>query len=239
MAKRKGAAPSPSSSSSAQISSAPKSAQISISSPLLYIVCLFCFWPRSKDNEVDTLPPFVIRNLANPVEKPNFRLNNHNWQLWQTNSSQGRIKMEQYLPHELHDVSEETAYDSYYSEYTTPDSMDCGSTNLLVTFDYGYSDSIEARADPAGQDDDRGEGADPEYGEGYVDVDADAEGAIWFGTPPKEKKESKLFEVHHVQHKLLDESLQSLISYDVDDFEEELSDPEPDEEIFYDSIECV
>ncbi|XP_044315030.1 uncharacterized protein LOC108043120 isoform X2 [Drosophila rhopaloa] len=179
------------------------------------------------------------KNLANPVEKPNFRLNNHNWQLWQTNSSQGRIKMEQYLPHELHDVSEETAYDSYYSEYTTPDSMDCGSTNLLVTFDYGYSDSIEARADPAGQDDDRGEGADPEYGEGYVDVDADAEGAIWFGTPPKEKKESKLFEVHHVQHKLLDESLQSLISYDVDDFEEELSDPEPDEEIFYDSIECV
>ncbi|XP_052851481.1 serine-rich adhesin for platelets isoform X2 [Drosophila gunungcola] len=170
------------------------------------------------------------KNLANPVEKPNFRLNNHNWQLWQT-----RVQVDHYLPHELHDVSEETAYDSYYTEYTTPDSMDCGSANLLVTFDYGYSDSIEARADPAGQDDGRSGGADPEYGDGC----ADAEGAIWFGTPPKEKKEAKLFEVHHVQHKLLDVSLQSLISYDVDDFEEELSDPGPDEEIFYDSIECV
>ncbi|XP_037730627.1 serine-rich adhesin for platelets isoform X3 [Drosophila subpulchrella] len=176
------------------------------------------------------------KNLANTVEKPNFRLNNHNWQLWQTNSSsQGKVQMERYLPHELHDVSEETAYDSYYTEYTTPDSMDCGSVNLLVTFDYGYSDSIEARADPAAREDDRGEGADPE-GDGYADV----EDAIWFGTPPKERKDAKLFEVHHVQHKLLDESLQSLISYDVDDFEEEeLSEPEADEEIFYDSIECV
>ncbi|XP_070073115.1 serine-rich adhesin for platelets isoform X2 [Drosophila takahashii] len=176
------------------------------------------------------------KNLANTVEKPNFRLNNHNWQLWQTSSSssQGKVQMDRYLPHELHDVSEETAYDSYYTEYTTPDSMDCGSANLLVTFDYGYSDSIEARADPAAQadDDDRGEGAVPEFG-------YEAEGSIWFGTPPKEKKEAKLFEVHHVQHKLLDDSLQSLISYDVDDFEEELSEPEPDEEIFYDSIECV
>jgi len=144
--------------------------------------------------------------------------------------------MERYLPHELHDVSEETAYDSYYTEYTTPVSMDCGSANLLVTFDYGYSDSIEARADPAVQEDDRGEGADPDGGDGYADV----EGAIWFGTPPKDRKDAKLFEVHHVQHKLLDDSLQSLISYDVDDFEEEeLSEPEPDEEIFYDSIECV
>ncbi|XP_017057439.1 serine-rich adhesin for platelets isoform X2 [Drosophila ficusphila] len=180
------------------------------------------------------------KNLVNPVvEMPNFRVNNQNWQLWQTSSSKGRVQMEPYLPHELHDVSEETAYDSYYTEYTTPDSMDCGSDNLLVTFDYGYSDSIEARADPAAKEDDRGEGADPEYGDGYANVDADAEGAIWFGTPPKEKKDAKLFEVHHVQHKLLDDSLQSLISYDVDDFEEELSDPEPDEEIFYDSIECT
>ncbi|KPU79861.1 uncharacterized protein Dana_GF16890, isoform C [Drosophila ananassae] len=170
--------------------------------------------------------------LANPpVEKPNFRPHNQNWQIWQTNT------IDEGFPHQrqLYDVSEETAYDSYYTHYTSPDSMDCGSDNLLVTFDYGYSDSIEARADPDPGDfkDDRGEGADP---------DADAEGAIWFGTPPKDKKDAKLFEVHHVQHKMLDESLQSLISYDVDDFEEEeLSDTEPDqdEEIFYDSIECV
>ncbi|XP_017073034.1 nucleoprotein TPR isoform X2 [Drosophila eugracilis] len=191
------------------------------------------------------------KNLANNVDKPNFRLNNHNWQLWQTNSnsnsssrSQGKIQMEKPYPTlELHDVSEETAYDSYYTEYTTPDSMDCGSSNILVTFDYGYSDSIEARADLAllqdnvdDDDDDRGDGAVPLPGDGY----ADGDGAIWFGTPPKEKRDEKLFEVHHVQHKLLDDSLQSLISYDVDDFEEEeLSEPEPDEEIFYDSIECV
>ncbi|XP_033165506.1 uncharacterized protein LOC117144458 isoform X3 [Drosophila mauritiana] len=177
------------------------------------------------------------KNLANTVEKPNFRLNNQNWQLWQTSSSsQGKIQMERYLPHELHDVSEETAYDSYYTEYTTPDSMDCGSANLLVTFDYGYCDSMEARANPAApEDDDRGDGVDPDHGDGCADeVDA-----IWFGTPPRDKKDEKLFEVHHVQHKLLDDSMQSLISYDVDDFEEELSEPEPDEEIFYDSIECV
>ncbi|XP_017101808.2 serine-rich adhesin for platelets isoform X1 [Drosophila bipectinata] len=170
--------------------------------------------------------------LANPpVEKPNFRPHNQNWQLWQTNM----IEEEFLHPRQLFDVSEETAYDSYYTHYTSPDSMDCGSDNLLVTFDYGYSDSIEARADtdPGDLKDDRGEGADP---------DADAEGAIWFGTPSKDKKEANLFEVHHVQHKLLDDSMQSLISYDVDDFEEEeLSDAEPDqdEEIFYDSIECV
>ncbi|KMZ03547.1 uncharacterized protein LOC6728060 isoform X1 [Drosophila simulans] len=177
------------------------------------------------------------KNLANTVEKPNFRLNNQNWQLWQTSSSsQGKIQMERYLPHELHDVSEETAYDSYYTEYTTPDSMDCGSANLLVTFDYGYCDSMEARANPAApEDDDRGDGVDADHGDGCADeVDA-----IWFGTPPRDKKDEKLFEVHHVQHKLLDDSMQSLISYDVDDFEEELSEPEPDEEIFYDSIECV
>ncbi|EDX12914.1 GD18974 [Drosophila simulans] len=182
------------------------------------------------------LNPFLTSNLANTVEKPNFRLNNQNWQLWQTSSSsQGKIQMERYLPHELHDVSEETAYDSYYTEYTTPDSMDCGSDNLLVTFDYGYCDSMEARANPAApEDDDRGDGVDPDHGDGCADeVDA-----IWFGTPPRDKDE-KLFEVHHVQHKLLDDSMQSLISYDVDDFEEELSEPEPDEEIFYDSIECV
>ncbi|XP_043656554.1 mucin-4 isoform X2 [Drosophila teissieri] len=176
------------------------------------------------------------KNLANTVEEPNFRLNNHNWQLWQTSSSsQGNAQMQRYLPHELHDVSEETAYDSYYTEYTTPDSMDGAKSNLLVTFDYGYSDSIEARAySAAPDDDDRGEGADPEYGDGCADeVDA-----IWFGTPPRDTKDEKLFEVHHVQHKLLDDSRQSLISYDVDDFEQELSEPEPGEEIFYDSIEC-
>lgn len=145
--------------------------------------------------------------------------------------------MERYLPHELHDVSEETAYDSYCTEYTTPDSMDCGSANLLVTFDYGYCDSMEARANPAApEDDDRCDGVDPDYG---GDGCADEVDAIWFGTPPRDKKDEKLFEVHHVQHKLLDDSMQSLISYDVDDFEEELSEPDPDEEIFYDSIECV
>ncbi|BFF90595.1 uncharacterized protein DMAD_09092 [Drosophila madeirensis] len=133
---------------------------------------------------------------------------------------------------DIHDVSEETAYDSYYTEYTTPDSMDCGSANLLVTFDYGYSDSIEARAvEPPSIDaaakEDRGEVA------------------LWFGPPPND---AKPFEVHHVQHKIEHlESLQSLISYDVDDFEEEQSETEPepepepelDEEIFYDSIECT
>lgn len=166
---------------------------------------------------------------------PNFRLNNQgSWQLWQTSSTNQAEQQQQqrFLPY----VSEETVYDSYYTEYTTPDSMECGGDNLLVTFDYGYSDSItEARADPVARDE-RGEGAGPE---------GDDEGAIWFGTPPKDKREAKLFEVHHVQHKLPDDSLQSLISYDVDDFEEELSDTEPeedgdgDEEIFYDSIECV
>ncbi|KAH8288779.1 hypothetical protein KR054_009523 [Drosophila jambulina] len=179
------------------------------------------------------------KNLVNRnVEMPNFRSNNQGWQLWQTSSSSHTQQQQGYLPY----VSEETVYDSYYTEYTAPDSMECGGDNLLVTFDYGYSDSItEARADPVVRNDCGGEGAGPK---GDV-VEGDDEVAIWFGTPPKDKRDDKLFEVHHVQHKLLDESLQSLISYDVDDFEEELSNTEPeengeaDEEIFYDSIECV
>ncbi|KAH8383297.1 hypothetical protein KR009_007911 [Drosophila setifemur] len=169
------------------------------------------------------------KNLANPyVEKPNFRPHNHNWQLWQTNLV--TVEDQRFIPHELHDVSEETAYDSYYTHYTTPDSLDFGSHNLLVTFDYGYSDSIDAK----------GAQLDPGY-----PLDADVDGAIWFGSPPRDTKEENLFQVHHVQHKLQDESLQSLISYDVDDFEEDDEEEElavlsePDEEIFYDSIECV
>ncbi|KAH8242658.1 hypothetical protein KR032_000913 [Drosophila birchii] len=181
------------------------------------------------------------KNLVNRnVEMPNFRLNNQDWHLWQTSSSSHNKQQQRQgsLPY----VSEETVYDSYYTEYTAPDSMECGGDNLLVTFDYGYSDSItEARADPVVRNDRRGEGAGSR---GDV-AEGDDEVAIWFGTPPKDKRDAQLFEVHHVQHKLLDDSLQSLISYDVDDFEEELSNTEPeedgqgDEEIFYDSIECV
>lgn len=128
-------------------------------------------------------------------------------------------------PDDSADVSEETAYDSYYTQYTTPDSMDCGSDNLLVTFDYGYSDSIEPPlAAPSTAY------AEDEY---WPET---ASGAIWFGTSPGD---AQPFKVHHVQHK---ESLQSLISYDVDDFEEQ-SEPDAeqvrvDEEVFYDSIEC-
>ncbi|KAH8340835.1 hypothetical protein KR059_007817 [Drosophila kikkawai] len=178
------------------------------------------------------------KNLVNRnVEMPNFRLNNQGWQLWQTSSSshtQQQQKQQEFLPY----VSEETVYDSYYTEYTAPDSMECGGDNLLVTFDYGYSDSItEARADPVAWNDRRGEGAGPK---GTM-AEGDDEVAIWFGTPPKDKRDAKLFEVHHVQHKLQDDSLQSLISYDVDDFEEDEQeeDGDGDEETFYDSIECV
>ncbi|XP_020812813.1 uncharacterized protein LOC110187716 isoform X1 [Drosophila serrata] len=171
------------------------------------------------------------------LEMPNFRLNNQGWQLWQT-SSISQNQQQQQQQGFLSYVSEETVYDSYYTEYTAPNSMECGGDNLLVTFDYGYSDSItEARADPVARNDRRGEGAAPR---GDV-VEGDDEVAIWFGTPPKDKRDANLFEVHHVQHKLLDDSLQSLISYDVDDFEEpeEDGDEDRDEEIFYDSIDCV
>ncbi|KAH8312334.1 hypothetical protein KR044_010260 [Drosophila immigrans] len=176
------------------------------------------------------------KNLANSICKPNFRFNNNNWQLWQTsnnnknnNDNHMTILEEQrcfneLLLHEAGNVSEETAYDSYYTQYTTPDSLDCASDNLLVTFDYGYSDSVEALP---------------------VAEDEAGDAAIWFGTPPNDANSA--FKVHHVQHKqtLPDEiSLQSLISYDVDDIEE-LSEPESEseadaeiEEEFYDSIEC-
>ncbi|KAL7728737.1 hypothetical protein ACLKA6_004106 [Drosophila palustris] len=192
---------------------------------------MFCF-SQSKDKEPKTLcRKSVIRNLANSICKPNFRFNNNNWQLWQTTNNNNfnnnynnmTILEEQSYFNEAGNVSEETAYDSYYTQYTTPDSMDCGSDNLLVTFDYGYSDSIGAppKPIPMPAEDDPIEG-----------------GAIWFGTPPND---AKAFKVHHVQHKrsLPEESLQSLISYDVDDIEE-LSEPESEaehEEVFYDSIE--
>ncbi|XP_064550872.1 serine-rich adhesin for platelets isoform X2 [Drosophila montana] len=186
------------------------------------------------------------KNLANFIRKPNFRFNNNNWHLWQTSNNNNKnnnrhnvVLMEpltyiKELPSDEADVSEETAYDSYYTQYTTPDSMDCGSDNLLVTFDYGYSDSIGAPPMPA-----------PAFAED--DHGADGECAIWFGTPPND---ANAFKVHHVQHKpqLLEESLQSLISYDVDDFEEQseseseqeqAQDPNADKaEFFYDSIEC-
>ncbi|XP_068157837.1 serine-rich adhesin for platelets isoform X2 [Drosophila tropicalis] len=167
------------------------------------------------------------KNLSNLMNKPNFRFNNNNWQtLWHRDLEP---------PQEL---SEETAYDSYYTQFTEAatqshdSSMDLGSDNLLVTFDYGYSDSIDARqtayVEPAVGDD---------LCDGQGDNDGDADGAIWFGTPPND---AKPFEVHHVQHKVFDASLQSMVSYDVDDFEEELSENEQDEddEVFYDSIEC-
>lgn len=180
----------------------------------------------------------AAQNLADSVRKPNFRFHNNNWQLWQTtknnynnNKNYTILEEPEYLknqPDESADVSEETAYDSYYTQYTTPDSMDCGSDNLLVTFDYGYSDSIEpplaASSTPYAED---------EY---WPETEG---GAIWFGTPPP--NDMQPFKVHHVQHK---ESLQSLISYDVDDFEEQ-SEPDHElgrageqEEVFYDSIEC-
>ncbi|XP_017140875.2 uncharacterized protein LOC108154926 isoform X1 [Drosophila miranda] len=176
------------------------------------------------------------KNLAEPLDKPNFRFNNRNWQwqLWETSNQNhntttngNEMVLDHQQRYDIHDVSEETAYDSYYTQYTTPDSMDCGSTNLLVTFDYGYSDSIEARAvEPLGV-----AAAKEDRGEGATDPDG-----IWFGPPPND---ARPFEVHHVQHKMLDESLQSLVSYDVDDFEEEQSETDPDEEVFYDSIECT
>lgn len=190
----------------------------------------------------------AAQNLADSVRKPNFRFNNTNWQLWQTNINNNNnnsnitgskcnykkndtiLEEPDYLSElsdEAADVSEETAYDSYYTQYTTPDSMDCGSDNLLVTFDYGYSDSIEPLP------------LVPSAGCTEDDYWPEAEtGAIWFGTPPGDVQP---FKVHHVQHKA---SLQSLISYDVDQFEEQ-SEPASDneqgrvvEEVFYDSIEC-
>lgn len=186
----------------------------------------------------------AAQNLADSVRKPNFRFHNTNWQLWQTtknnynnnnknnyNKNYTILEEPEYLknlPDETADVSEETAYDSYYTQYTTPDSMDCGSDNLLVTFDYGYSDSIEPPlAAPSTAY------AEDEY---WPETEG---GAIWFGTPPP--NDMQPFKVHHVQHK---ESLQSLISYDVDDFEEQSESDhelgraeEEEEEVFYDSIE--
>ncbi|EDV90609.1 GH14226 [Drosophila grimshawi] len=145
--------------------------------------------------------------------------------------------------HDDENISEETAYDSYYTQYTTPDSMDCGSDNLLVTFDYGYSDSIgapNAAADAATVEDEDADADANDYNEAGAGAGAGAEAgeadyALWFGMP---QNDAWAFQVYHVQHEEL--SLQSLISYDVDDFEEQ-SEPESDqaenEEVFYDSIE--
>lgn len=192
----------------------------------------------------------AAQNLADSIRKPSFRFNNTNWQLWQTNTNNYNnsnnitgsnstynkndtiLEEPDYLSElseEAADVSEETAYDSYYTQYTTPDSMDCGSDNLLVTFDYGYSDSIEPSP------------LVPSAGCTEDNYWPEAEnGEIWFGTPPGD---AQAFKVHHVQHK---GGLASLISYDVDEFEEQSepaseSDNEQgrvDEEVFYDSIEC-
>ncbi|KRG02226.1 transcription initiation factor TFIID subunit 1 isoform X2 [Drosophila mojavensis] len=188
------------------------------------------------------------KSLVNNESKPNFRFNNNNWQLWQTSNNNNKnnennnnnnhiIFMEpltyiKEMPSD-EDVSEETAYDSYYTQYTTPDSMDGASDNLLVTFDYGYSDSIGAPTPPL----------PPVAAAAVDDCGADGDCAIWFGSPAND---GNAFKVHHVRHSpcLLEASLQSLISYDVDEFEEPESeqerahDPNADrEEYFYDSIE--
>ncbi|XP_023174683.2 uncharacterized protein LOC111602017 isoform X2 [Drosophila hydei] len=211
---------------------------------------------REQSNDANATPTSSYgdsdsgKNLANIAFKPNFCFNNNNWRLWQTsNNNKNNYNNKHYInftepltyikemPSDEADVSEETAYDSYYTQYTAPDSMDCASDNLLVTFDYGYSDSIGAQTPPL-----------PAAAATAVDdYGADGDCAIWFGSPAND---GNAFQVHHVQHNscLLEASLQSLISYDVDDFEEQ-SEPESEqeraqhsnadrEEYFYDSIEC-
>ncbi|XP_017846926.1 probable GPI-anchored adhesin-like protein PGA55 isoform X2 [Drosophila busckii] len=165
------------------------------------------------------------KNLTKIAYPSNFRCNRNHWQLWQTSSSNYNYNNnnKQGYAQELlseADVSAETAYDSYYTQYITSDAVDCGGDNLLVTFDYGYSDSVEALP--------------------LHSLDEENECNIWFGTPPP--NDAAPFQVHHVQHKLPDYSLQSLISYDVD-ADADASQPatyqdvDQDEEVFYDSIE--